>query len=42
MSKHETPMTEAFWQQNARGAFIPEYCIVRGAPPASGRVVSMR
>jgi hypothetical protein len=22
-------MTEAFWQQHARGAFIPEYCIVQ-------------
>jgi hypothetical protein len=28
MSKHETPMTEAFWEGYARGAYIPEYRIV--------------
>jgi hypothetical protein len=29
MSKHETPMTEAFWEKYAGGAYIPKYCIVR-------------
>jgi len=32
MSKHETPMTEGFWESNARGLFIAEYPLVqRGA-----------
>jgi hypothetical protein len=39
VSKRETPMTEAFWQQHARGAFIPEYCIVRRAGDCGGRYV---
>jgi hypothetical protein len=29
MSKLETPMTEAFWQNHANGAFMPEYCLVK-------------
>lgn len=29
MSKHETPMTKAFRQGYARGAYKPEYCLVR-------------
>src|SRR5256884_6955952 len=29
MSKLETPMTEAFWQRHANGAYLPEYCLVR-------------
>jgi hypothetical protein len=32
-------MTEAFWQQHARGAYIPEYCIVRRAGDCGGRYV---
>jgi hypothetical protein len=28
MSKLETPMTEAFWQCHANGAYLPEYCLV--------------
>ena len=39
MSKRGTPMTEAFWQQHARGAYIPEYCIVRRAGDCGGRYV---
>jgi len=39
MSKLETPMTEAFWQQHAHGAFIPEYCLVRRAGDCGGRYV---
>ena len=39
MSKRETPMTEAFWQQQAHGAFIPEYCIVARAAECGGRYV---
>jgi len=39
MSKHETPMTEAFWQQHAHGAFIPEYCLVRRSGDCGGRYV---
>jgi hypothetical protein len=39
VSKRETPMTEAFWQQHACGAFIPDYCIVRGAPGVGPRRV---
>ena len=31
-------MTEALWQEHARGAFIPEYCIVRRAD-CGGRYV---
>ena len=35
MSKHETPMTEGFWESNARGLFIAEYPLVeRGADRA--------
>ncbi len=37
MSKHETPMTEAFWDTLDRGAFIPEYPLVQGAPDRSPR-----
>ena len=29
MSKLETPMTEAFWEHHAHGAFISEYCLVK-------------
>lgn len=29
MSKLETPMTEAFWQAHAKGAFVAEYPLVR-------------
>jgi hypothetical protein len=29
MSKLETPMTEAFWMHHAKGAYLPEYCLVR-------------
>ena len=29
MSKHETPLTEQFWQTCCPGAFIPEYRLVR-------------
>jgi hypothetical protein len=32
-------MTEAFWQQHACGAFILDYCIVRGAPGVGPRRV---
>ena len=32
-------MTEAFWQQHAQGAFIPEYCLVRRAGDCDGRYV---
>jgi hypothetical protein len=39
MSNRETPMTEAFWQQHAHGAFIPEYCLVRRAGDCGGRYV---
>jgi hypothetical protein len=35
MSKHETPMTEGFWQSTAHGLFIAEYPLVeRGADRA--------
>lgn len=35
MSKHETPMTEGFWESSARGLFIAEYPLVqRGADRA--------
>ena len=39
MSKHETPMTEAFWQGYARGAYIPEYCLVRPTSHCGVRLV---
>jgi hypothetical protein len=40
MSKLETPMTETFWRQHARGGFIPEYCVVRRrAGDCGGRYV---
>ena len=39
MSKRETPMTEAFWQEHARGAYIPEYCIVGRTADCGGRYV---
>jgi hypothetical protein len=29
MSKLETPMTEGFWENHAKGAYIREYCLVR-------------
>jgi hypothetical protein len=39
MSKHETPMTEGFWQSQAPGLFIAEYQLVeRGADRASRKV----
>jgi len=35
MSKHETPMTEGFWQSAAHGLFVAEYPLVqRGADRA--------
>jgi hypothetical protein len=37
VSKHETPMTEGFWQVAARGAFIPEYPLVQRASDRSSR-----
>jgi hypothetical protein len=37
MSKHETPMIEAFWDRHARGAYIPEYRIVRPTADCSIR-----
>ena len=39
MSKHETPMTEAFWEGYARGAYVPEYCIVRPSSHCGVRLV---
>ena len=39
MSKHETPITEAFWEGYARGAYIPEYCIVRPTTHCGVRLV---
>lgn len=39
MSKRETPMTEAFWQGYARGAYIPEYCLVRPTSHCGVRLV---
>jgi hypothetical protein len=39
MSKHETPMTEAFWETYANGAFLPEYCLVPKAPGCGRRMV---
>ena len=39
MSKHETPMTEGFWESTARGLFIAEYPLVeRGADRAPRKV----
>jgi hypothetical protein len=39
MSKHETPMTEAFWETYANGAFLPEYCLVRRASGCGKRAM---
>ena len=38
MSKLETPMTEAFWQLHANGAFLPEYPLVRRSADCSRRL----
>jgi hypothetical protein len=38
MSKLETPMTEAFWQRHANGAYLPEYCLVRRSKDCGGRL----
>ena len=37
--QHETPMTEAFWEGYARGAYIPKYCIVRPSSRCGVRLV---
>jgi hypothetical protein len=39
MSKRETPMTEGFWQSQARGTFIPEYPLVFRGEDRAGRFV---
>jgi len=37
VSKHETHITECFWETCANGAFLPEYPLVRRSPDRSGR-----
>jgi hypothetical protein len=39
MSKHETPLTECFWQTCANGAFLPEYPLVRRGSECAQRLV---
>ena len=39
MSKHETPMTEGFWQSSARGLFIAEYPLVQRGTDRAPRLV---
>jgi hypothetical protein len=39
MSKHETPMTEGFWQSKAHGLLIAEYPLVRSAADRGARRV---
>jgi hypothetical protein len=39
MSKHETPMTEGFWESNARGLFIAEYPLVQRSADRAPRYV---
>ena len=39
MSKHETPLTERFWQTCANGAFLPEYPLVRRGSECAQRLV---
>ena len=38
MSKHETHITECFWETCANGAFLPEYPLVRKGPDRSRRL----
>ena len=38
MSKHETHMTECFWETCTNGAFLPEYPLVRRGPDCSNRL----
>jgi hypothetical protein len=39
VSKHETQMTEGFWQSKARGLFFAEYPLVRRAVDRAPRLV---
>lgn len=39
MSKHETRMTEGFWQSKARGLFFAEYPLVHRAADRATRLV---
>jgi len=39
MSKHETPMTEGFWESQAPGLFIAEYPLVQRGADRSQRLV---
>jgi hypothetical protein len=39
MSKHETKMTEGFWQSQARGLFFSEYPLVHRATDRAQRLV---
>jgi hypothetical protein len=39
MSKHETPMTEGFWQSQAPGLFIAEYPLVQRGADRAQRLV---
>ena len=39
MSKHETPMTEGFWESQAPGLFIAEFPLVRAAADRGARLV---
>jgi hypothetical protein len=38
MSKHETPMTEGFWQSSAKGTFLAEYPLVRRTSECGARL----